>query len=343
MRKIYLFFLLLSLAVLFGCAANAPVPDSIQKPSGEYVWPPPPASPKIKWVKQWSDRYDFGKPSQVMEFLIGKERVEKLRRPSGVVVDNAGNIYVADPEIRTIFVFDVQKTSLRFLGMGTIAGPVGLATDNKRNILFVSDSRLDKVFAFNKVTGDLLLSIGSPGEFKNPAGLAYDEQREKLYVADTQNHMIKVFNNDGRLMSTIGERGSEKGEFNFPSYLALDQSGRLFVVDSFNFRVQIFDPDGKYIKEFGRLGDSSGYFTRPQGIGIDSEGHIYVVDTAFNNFQIFDEEGKLLLWVGNPGKKPGEFYLPTGLFIDNKDRIYITDTFNRRVQVFQYVSGKQPQ
>lgn len=340
MRKYCLFFLILILASFFGCATNAPSPDTQQKPTGEYVWPPPPASPKIKWVTQWSDRYDFGKPSQVMEFLIGKERIEKLRRPSGIAVDNAGSIYVADPEIRTIFVFDVQKSSLRFLGMGTMAGPIGLAIDNKRNVLFVSDSRLDKVFAFNKITGDLLLTIGGPGEFKNPSGLAYDEQREKLYVADTQNHVIKVFDKDGRHMSTIGSRGNENGEFNFPSYLALDSAGRLFVVDSFNFRVQIFSPEGKYVKQFGQLGDSSGYFTRPQGIGIDSDGNIYVVDTAFNNFQIFNEEGRLLLWIGNPGRKPGEFYLPAGLFIDNQDKIYVTDTFNRRVQVFQYLSDK---
>lgn len=332
----FVFNMLLCFLLVFfiGCSSAPTLPE---KPSGEYVWPQPPAPARIKWVTQWSDRYDFGKPSEVMEFLIGKERVERLRRPNGITVDNAGNIYVADSEIRTIFIFDKEKQTLRFLGMGAVAGPTGLAIDNQRGILYVSDARLDKIFALNKITGDIIQSIGGPGEFKNPSGLAYDEQRGKLYVADTRNHVIKIFDRDGRYELTIGKRGNGDGEFNFPSYLALDNKGRLFVVDSFNFRIQIFSPEGQFLKKFGKLGDSSGYFTRPQGLGVDSDGHIYVVDTAFNNFQIFDEDGRLLLWVGNAGRKPGEFYLPSGMFIDRNDMIYVADTFNRRVQVFQYL------
>ena len=335
MRKYFAFVIIFSLLSFFlGCAGTATLPA---KPSGNFVWPLPPATPKIKWLTQWSDRYDFGKPSEVFEFLVGKERVEKLRRPNGIVADNAGNIYVADSEIRIIFVFDVEKKALRFLGMGAVAGPIGLAMDNKRGILYVSDTRLDKVLALNKDTGDVILSVGGPGEFKNPSGLAYDEQRDRLYVADTQNHVVKAFDQDGHFLFSIGKRGTENGEFNFPSYVALDKNGRLYVVDSFNFRVQIFDAEGKFVKKFGKLGDGSGYFTRPEGIGVDSEGHVYVVDASFNNFQIFNEEGKLLLWIGNAGTKPGEFYLPTGLYIDNNDRIYVSDTFNRRAQVFQYL------
>jgi DNA-binding beta-propeller fold protein YncE len=326
--------------VIAGCATNTANIPASEKFSGEYVWPAPPQTPRIKWIGQWSNKYDFGKGSEVMEFLIGKERVEALRRPNGVVSDAAGNIYVADSEFRMIFVFDIEKKSLRFIGIGTLAGPIGTAMDKKGGILYVSDSRLDKVFGFQKDTGEVVLTLGGPGEFKNPSGLAFDEQRERLYVADAQNHMIKVFDRDGRPLFSIGKRGNTDGEFNFPSYIALDKTGRLFVVDSFNFRVQIFDADGKFIKKFGKLGDASGAFSRPHGIGIDSEGHVYVVDASFNNFQIFDDDGKLLLWVGTTGRNPGEFYLPTGLYIDDKDTIYVSDTFNRRVQVFQYLKEK---
>ena len=41
-----------------------------------------------------------------------------------------------------------------------------------------------------------------------------------------------VENNRLSLIKTIGKRGKEDGEFNYPSYLALDSKGRLFVVDS---------------------------------------------------------------------------------------------------------------
>ena len=340
LRTAFVLGLFIFAMVLAGCATNTANIPGAAAVSGDYVWPAPPQQPRIKWSGQWSNKYDFGKASQVMEFLVGKERVEALRRPNGVVSDAAGNIFVADSEFRMIFVFDIEKTALRFIGIGTLAGPIGTAMDNKRRILYVSDSRLDKVFGFDKDTGEVMLTLGGPGEFKNPSGLAFDEQRERLYVADAQNHMVKVFDKDGRPLFSIGKRGNTDGEFNFPSYIALDKNGRLYVVDSFNFRVQIFDADGNFVKKFGKLGDASGFFSRPHGIGIDSEGHVYVVDASFNNFQIFDEDGKLLLWVGTAGKKPGEFYLPTGLYIDDKDRIYVSDTFNRRVQVFQYLKEK---
>ena len=67
--------------------------------------------------------------------------------------------------------------------------------------------------------------------------MAYDDSRDRLYVADTRSHNIKAFDKDGKFLFTIGKRGSGDGEFNFPSYVAVDKNGRLYVTDSFNFRV----------------------------------------------------------------------------------------------------------
>jgi DNA-binding beta-propeller fold protein YncE len=340
LRYAFILIICCFLFLLSGCASTG---QSViaAKPTGQHVWPGPPATPRIKWIRQWSNRYDYGAPSKAMEFLIGKERVETLRRPNGVVADSSGSVYVADSELHIIFVFDNEKKALRFLGLGRLSTPVGLAMNNKDGILYVSDPQQHRIFCINKNTDNVVMTIGGPTEFRRPTGLAFDEERERLYVADTQNHVVRVFKKNGSPLFTIGKRGNNDGEFNFPSYLALDKNGNLYVVDSFNFRVQVFDPDGKFLRKFGKLGDASGYFSRPAGIGVDSDGNVYVVDMAFNNFQIFDPQGRLLLWVGNGGKNAGEFYVPSGMFIDKQDRIYVSDTFNRRVQVFQYLAEKK--
>ncbi|NWF75155.1 MAG: 6-bladed beta-propeller [Nitrospirae bacterium] len=339
MRIPYFTHYLLStiLLLLFACTPKTPL---LEKPKGEYIWPPPPQTPRIQWVTQWSNSQDF-KMINPLDVLIREAVLHVLFRPNGVVVDNAGNIYVADSQLHKIFVFDMEKFTLRFLGEGILDAPICLAIDNKRGILFVSDSKLNSVFGLNKNTGQVVMSPVPTGEFKNPSGLVYDEERERLYVSDSKNHIIRVFDKDGLPLFTFGKKGTEDGEFHTPSYLALDKNGRIYVVDLFNFRIQIFTPDGKFIRKFGRLGDCRGCFTRPAGIGLDSEGHIYVVDTAFNNFQIFTDEGKLLLDIGKAGIGAGQFSLPTGLYIDKKDRIYVTDTFNRRIQVFQYLKEKK--
>ncbi|MBC8412243.1 MAG: SMP-30/gluconolactonase/LRE family protein [Nitrospira sp.] len=319
--------------ILIGCAAAPPKEEPVE----EIVWPSPPDDPRIKWITQWADKHDFEGPDPFLTFFLGEDPVESLQRPNTVIADAAGNVYVADTEQGLIFVFDVEQNGLRFLGNGVLAGPVGLAIDNKRGIIFVADSRLNKVFGLDKKTGDIILTIGTPGDFQHPSGMVFNEDRDILYVTDTQNHRIRVFDKDGIAIYNIGERGYKGGEFNFPSFLALDMEGRLYVADTLNFRIQIFDQEGYYIKEFGKLGDASGTFTRPYGVGVDSDGHVYVIDSAFNNFQIFNDDGTLLLFVGTPGAKPGEFYLPTGLYIDKNDKIYVADTFNRRVQIFQYL------
>lgn len=338
LRILGVFFLALTL--LAGCASIQSGQPYTGKRDSMNVWPPPPADPKLQWIREWKDRSDFGKPSEALEFLIGKERIEKLQRPNGVVADADGSVYVADSEMKLIFVFDVKSNTLRFLGLGRLAAPIGLAIDNKRNLIFVSDTITKKIYGFDKNSDDIVISFGGPTEFKNPTGLVYDELREILYVADTKSHNVKVFDKNGKHLFTIGDRrGDGDGEFNFPSYIAIDNTGTLYVVDSFNFRIQIFDSEGKFLKKFGKLGDSSGTFTRPHGIGVDSDGNIYVVDAAFNNFQVFNQSGRLLLWIGSAGAKPGEFYLPSGLYIDKNDKIYISDTFNRRVQIFQYLKN----
>ena len=329
------FFLLMFICA---CAPKLPVPD---KPTGEYIWPPPPETPRIKWLTQWSNSQDF-QMIKAVDVLIREAVLHVLFRPNGVIADNAGNVYVADSQLHKIFVFDIEKRILRFLGEDELDTPIGLAIDSKRGIVFVSDAKLGTVSGFDKNTGKVVMVIRvTKEEINKPSGMVYDEERERLYISDTKYHAIRVFDKDGKPLFTIGKKGDGDGEFHTQSYLALDRSGRLYVVDLFNFRVQIFDPDGKFVKKFGRLGDSPGSFAKPAGIGVDSEGHIYVVDTAFNNFQIFNDEGRLLLWVGKSGTGAGEFQFPTGLYVDKEDRIYVTDTFNRRVQVFQYLKEKK--
>ena len=129
--------------------------------------------------------------------------------------------------------------------------------------------------------------------------MAIDGDRQLLYVADSKKHQVFCYSTvDGAAVRTIGRRGSEPGEFNFPTNVFVDKEGRLYVTDTLNFRIQSFDPDGKPLRAFGTLGDTPGSLNRPKGIGVDDEGHIYVADSSFNNFQIFDQAGQLLLFVG---------------------------------------------
>ncbi len=315
------------LAIAFLLASCAPKKEEV------WVWPPPPEKPRIKYVASYRGESDF-KKVDILGALLGEPAVKiELMKPYGVWAKGE-KIYVVDTAFNTVFIFDLKEEEVKLVGR--FMGAVNIAGDNKGR-LWVSDAKGGMVYAIDE-EGKFLMGIGK-NKLKRPTGLAIDEKRNRIYVVDTGEHNVKVFDMEsGKLIMTIGKRGSADGEFNYPTNIAVDRrNGNIVVVDTFNFRIQIFTPEGKFIRKFGQAGNRPGDFYRPKGVGIDSEGHIYVADAAFDNFQIFDQEGRLLLFVGHAGSGPGQFHLPAGLYIDENDRIYVVDQFNRRVQVFQYI------
>lgn len=318
----------------------------VAAPDRAPVWPFPPEPPRIRYVTSYRgvDDFDQKKPSRWKSMVFGEDPAgprmpDRMVKPYGVAASPNGKIYVTDTASRRVFVFDVERRTVTFMGDKDpvkLAKPTGIAIDPSGTV-FVADATHNRVFGFAP-DGQLAVAIGHDGELENPAGLAIDGERRLLYVADSKKHQVFCYSSvDGTAVRTIGRRGSEPGEFNFPTNVFVDGEGRLYVADTLNFRIQTFDAGGKLLSAFGTLGDTPGSLNRPKGIGVDGEGHIYVADTSFNNFQIFDQAGQLLLYVGSAGSGPGEFFLPAGLFVDKKSRIYVVDQGNARVQVFQYL------
>ena len=329
-----------ALLALAGCTGTAE--QAKKEEPTDLVWPLPPDPPRIKYVRSYRFREDVEerKKLSATDLLLGKkeEPGESLKRPYGVHADRDGRIFVTDTGWGKVVVFDSKNRKFEFWGesgRGTLQQPIGVTSDSTGRV-YVTDAAQRRVVVFDR-NGEFALAMGQTEELERPTGIAIDEDRRRVYVVDTRKHNIVVFDLDGRRISTIGERGTAPGQFNFPTNLAVGRDGRLYVMDSMNFRVQILDPDGRAIRAFGENGRSPGQFARAKGIALDSEGHIYVVDAAFNNFQIFDPEGQLLLFVGSNGKSPGQFWLPAGAYIDNEDRVYVADQYNLRVQVFQYL------
>jgi DNA-binding beta-propeller fold protein YncE len=308
------------------------------------VWPAPPQLARIRYLGSVANPADTGRVKgfwrKVWDFVRGEDEDERIVRPMAVAVDGKGRLLVTDSAAKRVHVFDRQAGeyfAIRGTGQELLLLPVGLAVDGSDRI-YVADGERRKIHVFNP-DGSFSQSLGGDQWLKRPTGLAIDPVRQRLYVVDTPSHDVKVFDlASGMPVKTLGRRGEGEGEFNFPTYAALDRGGRLYVTDSLNMRVQVFDAQGGFVTAFGKHGDGSGDFSAPKGVAVDSEGHIYVADAGFDNIQIFDGKGQLLLYLGGAGQSPGQFWLPTGLFIDGRDRIYAADSYNSRVQIFQYLN-----
>lgn len=334
----------LGLALAMALGGIAPGAAGAKKTPPAPVWPPPPEKARIRYEGTISSSDDVLPRLTVSlrKLAFGRGSAEiRLKLPYGVAVDSQGRIYVADYGQATVAVFDQAKKKAWRLGKpGALAGPVGI-TVGRDDTIFVTDTKLARVFKFAP-DGTLLYTLGTrPGEFDRPSAVAVDREQDVLYVVDTQLHkVLKYRASDGSPLGSLGQRGVGPGAFNFPTNAWVDQkTGHLYISDTMNFRVQAFDREGRFVRAFGEPGDTPGAMARSRGVAVDTEGHVYVIDAAFNNFQIFDQKGQLLLWVGQAGIAPGEFNSPAGLFIDDRNKIYVADRMNARVQIFQFLGG----
>jgi DNA-binding beta-propeller fold protein YncE len=322
--------------LLAACAPAGMGAIETADPQSARAWPPPPLPPRIRSLYAFRDPEDLGLRvpffTRLWEVVAGAED-RRMVRPYGVAVRD-GLIVVTDPGRPAVYRFDMAEKEYRrieTIGDEPLLSPVGVALGPDR--IYISDSALERLYVLDR-EGDHLLTLEG---WQRPTGLAYDEQSGRLYVAETLSHRISVIDREGRRLFTFGSRGTDVGEFNYPTHLFLE-GDTLYVNDTMNFRLQAFAPDGTYRSSFGSHGDASGDFAQPKGVAADSHGNLYVVDALFDRVQIFNREGRFLLAFGDAGTGFPGLSLPSGCFIAG-DRIYVADSYNGRVQVFQFLGA----
>ncbi len=137
-----------------------------------------------------------------------------------------------------------------------------------------------------------------------------------------------------RAVEVLGSRGTQAGQFQYPTGLAVDPGGIVFVADSYAHRVQRITPDGG-VSVIGSRGGGRAQFLSPQGVATDSDGAFYVAEQGNGRVQKFTREGVLTLVFGRPGSGDGEFSGPTAIAVmPLTGDIYVADTGGSRVQRF---------
>ena len=167
--------------------------------------------------------------------------------PTGVAVDGAGNIYVADNNNYRIQKFDltgmfVWAHGSQGTGNGQFEHPSGVAVDGAGNI-YVADTsnnriqKFDANFTFKWAVG----AYGSnAGQFKSPSGLAVDGNGN-VYVADTNNNRLQIFDTNGNFLQQLSADVWGDAYASQISSVAVDAAGSVYVTDLTNNRVVVFD------------------------------------------------------------------------------------------------------
>jgi DNA-binding beta-propeller fold protein YncE len=219
----------------------------------------------------------------------------QFKRPQGIAVDSAGNVYVADTNNNRIQKFNsaggiIATWGNSGAGSGQFSIPAAIALDSVGNI-YVAESGNNRVQKFNSMGGYISQwgTLGSGyGQFIHPHGIAIDSSGN-VYVTDYGNDRVQKFNSNGEFISLLGTgaRGSGNGQFLMPFGVAIDPSGNFYTIEIGNQRVQRFDSGGNYVDRWGTRGSGSDQFEDPMGIATDSFGNVYVTDSGNNRVQKF--------------------------------------------------------
>jgi sugar lactone lactonase YvrE len=195
-------------------------------------------------------------PDGVVSTLAGGERgfsdgvglAARFSTPSGIAVDAAGTLYVADTGNNAV---------RRIAPDGTVSTVAGDGTAGYRD------------------------GPGPQARFNGPVGVAVDAGG-RVVVADTYNDRIRAIAPDGAVVTLAGgaQSGAVDGDaagaqFNTPCGVAVDGAGTVYVADTGNGLIRAISPAGTVRTIPAQTGDT---VRHPTGIAVGATHDLYVTD-----------------------------------------------------------------
>jgi sugar lactone lactonase YvrE len=248
----------------------------------------------------------------------------QLSWPSGVALDAAGNLYIAD----------AGNNVVRKVSNGTITTVAGNASYG--------------------YTGDGGPATGA--QLNYPSGVAVDGAGN-LYIADSDNNAVRKVSNG--IITTAAGTGTEgyigdggvatSAELAYPEGVAVDSLGNVYIADSLNYAVRwitngvINTLAGNGTQGYGGDGGpgAAAQLNIPVGVAVDPAGNLYIADTGNNRVrELSSAVISTLAGNGTQGfsgdggaAKSAELAQPSGVAVDSSGNVYIVDTANSRIRV----------
>jgi hypothetical protein len=121
------------------------------------------------------------------------------------------------------------------------------------------------------------IRIGSPSTSGQPilgsVEAVAEDSSGGLYVFDSKGPVLMYYDSTGRLVRTIGRKGSGPGEYReIVDGMAVRKDGRLILRDSYNGRLTLYDPNG-VASDHWPLGSQ---LSAPRSLTVDTADHTYL-------------------------------------------------------------------
>jgi trimeric autotransporter adhesin len=258
-----------------------------------------------------------------------------LSLPQDVVVDEAGNLFIADTRNNRIRKVEAATGIIR-----TVAGDGFKDIDGK-----------------GRFSGDNGPAVKASLDY--PRSIAIDEAGN-LYIADTLNRRIRKVDASTGIITTVAGGGDLTGEsitataadLGTLAAVAIDKTGNLFIVDSYYDVVEKVDAITGILTVVAGSGDynfsGDGGPAAKAGIGpfdvaVDGKGNLFIADNLHNRIRKVDASTGIIntvagSWMdffigdGGPAVIAGLFH-PVGVAIDREGNLLIADSGNNAIRI----------
>jgi parallel beta-helix repeat protein len=262
--------------------------------------------------------------------------------PSGVAVDGAGNVYVADTGNHRVQKFSSEGNFIVAWGSrgsnnGQFKSPYGIAVDSTGDV-YVADYGNYRIQKFSSNgTFQAIIGGSSPSSdgLAAPVGVAVDTAKN-IYVIDLGFKKVVKYSSLGSYLTYWD------GYFSSPRGIAVDNTGNVYVADAGAHEIFKFSSYGLNLGGWGGIaGQEDGLMVGPFGVTADGSGDVYVSDTYNGRIQKFSPTGTFLTKWGSGGSGDGQLGNSYGIAVDNAKTVYVADTGNHRIQKFVPSTGNE--
>jgi uncharacterized protein (TIGR03437 family) len=282
-----------------------------------------------------------------------------LESPTGVAVDAAGDLFIADIGLIRKVTPDGKINTLVQANNAAIAtdaaGNLYLSVNGSNVVRRVTPSGVVTTVAGTGTQG--FSGDGGPAinAMLSADGLAVDAAGN-LYVADADNHRVRKVTSNGTISTVAGNnlyRFSGEGglavnaTLNFPNGLTLDAAGNLYIADTQNDCIRkvsagsISSFGGGSLTFFGNQPIANPGLNQPAAVVLDPSGNLYISDSLNNHVRKVTPNGTITTAAGDGTPRyfgdggpatSASLYGPWGLGMDGKGNLFIADSLNHCIR-----------